>query len=68
MRYAVVFETGSHSISAYVPDLPGCIAAGKTLEEVKDLIAEAISDHIDRLREAGLPVPVPSSRCEYIEV
>jgi predicted RNase H-like HicB family nuclease len=66
-RYAVVIEKGPTSYGAYVPDLPGCVAAGQTLAEVKRLIGEAVHFHLDGLREEGLPVPEPSSLCEYIE-
>ncbi len=67
MRYAVVIEKGPTSYGAYVPDLPGCVAAGKTVEEVKLLIGEAVHFHLDGLREEGSPVPEPSSLCEYID-
>lgn len=66
-KYAVVFERGKKSFGAYVPDLPGCVAVGKTLTEVKRLIAEAIPLHIASLREDGLAVPGPTSTCEYVE-
>ena len=62
MRYAVVVEEGENSYGAYVPDLPGCIAAAKTKAEVLKLIREAIEFHIEGLREEGLPVPVPTSK------
>lgn len=68
MKYAVVIEKGSKSYGAYVPDLPGCVAIGDTMEEVEHLIQEAIALHIEGLREDGLPIPEPSTRCEYIEV
>ena len=61
MEYIVIFEEGENSCSAYVPDLPGCIAAGETIEEVRELIAEAIEFHIEGLREDGDVVPQPSS-------
>ena len=67
MRYAVVIEKGEKSFGAYVPDLPGCIAVGTTVEEVKQLITEAIPLHLESLREEGQPIPEPSSLCEYIE-
>jgi predicted RNase H-like HicB family nuclease len=67
MRYAVVIEKGETSYGAYVPDLPGCIAVGETLEEAEQLIREAIQFHIEGLREEGLPVPEPSSFFEYVE-
>jgi predicted RNase H-like HicB family nuclease len=66
-KYAVVFERGDTSYGAYVPDLPGCIAVGKTRAEVERLIAEAINLHIESLVEHGDPVPEPSSEVEYIE-
>jgi predicted RNase H-like HicB family nuclease len=66
-KYAVVIERGSTSYGAYVPDLPGCIAVGRTRNEVERLIAEAISLHIESLVEHGDPVPEPNSEIEYIE-
>ena len=60
MEYVVIIEEGKDSCSAYVPDLPGCIAAGDTIEEVRTLIAEAIAFHIEGLREDGDVVPSPS--------
>lgn len=67
MRYAIVIEKGENSYGAYVPDLPGCVAVAETLEELKKLIAEAIAFHIEGLREEGLPIPLPTSQCEYVE-
>ena len=67
MRYAVIIEHGSGGVSAYVPDLPGCIAAGRTVEEVRSLIQGAIKLHVAGLREDGEPVPPPSSEVEYVE-
>jgi len=68
MRYAIVIEKADGNLSAYVPDLPGCVATGATLEEVEGQIREAIQFHIDGLREDGEPVPPPSSRVEYVEI
>jgi predicted RNase H-like HicB family nuclease len=68
MRYAVVIEKATNNYSAYVPDLPGCIATGKTVEEAEKLIREAIELHLTGLREGGLPIPQPSSQVEYVEV
>jgi predicted RNase H-like HicB family nuclease len=68
MRYAIVVEKAGKNYSAYVPDLPGCIATGKTPEETERLIREAVELHLNWLREDGLPIPQPSSRVEYIEV
>ena len=68
MRYAVVVEKGETSFGAYVPDLPGCIAAAETKEEVLKLIHEAIEFHVEGLREDGLSIPEPSSSIEYVDV
>ena len=68
MRYAVVIEKGESSYGAYVPDLPGCVAAGETKEDVINLIQEAIEFHIEGLKEDGSPIPSPSSSIEFIEV
>ena len=68
MRYAVVIEKAQSNYSAYVPDLPGCIATGETVEEVQRRIREAIELHISGMREDGLAVPPPSSRVEYVQV
>jgi predicted RNase H-like HicB family nuclease len=67
MRYAIVIEKGETSYGAYVPDLPGCIAVGDTLEEVRQLIQEAITFHLEGLREDGSPIPEPTSILEYVE-
>jgi predicted RNase H-like HicB family nuclease len=68
MRYAVVIEKAIGNYSAYVPDLPGCIATGQTLREVESEISEAIAFHIEGMIEDGLPVPPPASQVEYVEV
>jgi predicted RNase H-like HicB family nuclease len=68
MRYLVVVEKGPSSFGAYVPDLPGCIAAGATRDEVLTLIHEAIEFHLKGLKEDGQPIPPPSSSSEVIEV
>ena len=68
MRYAIVIEKGERNYSAYVPDLPGCVSVGDTLEEAKAEIREAIEFHLDGMREDGLPIPEPTSRAEYVEV
>ena len=68
MRYAVVIERAQSNYSAYVPDLPGCVATGYSLEEVEAQIREAIEFHLEGLREDGTPVPQPSSQVDYIEV
>ena len=68
MRYLVVLEQGPTSFGAYVPDLPGCVAAGETRDEALTLIREAIDLHIEDLRRSGQRVPLPSSSGEIIEV
>ena len=68
MKYAVVIEKAEGNYSAYVPDLPGCVATGTTIEEVESEIREAIAFHIDGMREDGLTVPEPTSKVEYIEL
>ena len=68
MRYAVVIEKATDNYSAYVPDLPGCVAAGATIEEVEAHIRKAIEFHLDGLREDGTPPPQPLSHVEYVEV
>lgn len=68
MRYMVVIEKSSKSYGAYVPDLPGCIAAGETKEEVVQLIREAIEFHLESLVEEGQEIPQPSSSSEVVEV
>lgn len=68
MRYAIVIENAGSNFSAYVPDLPGCVATGATLEEAEQAIREAIAFHLDGLREDGQPIPTPSSRVNYVEV
>jgi predicted RNase H-like HicB family nuclease len=68
MRYAIVIEQAVGNYSAYVPDLPGCIATGATIEEVQQQIREAIEFHLDGLRQDGMAIPKPVSKVEYIEV
>jgi predicted RNase H-like HicB family nuclease len=68
MRYAIVIEAAANGFSAYVPDLPGCVAAAPTEDEVRDLIRSAIAFHLEGLREDDAPVPEPTSRVEYVEV
>jgi predicted RNase H-like HicB family nuclease len=67
-RYLVIFEKANDNYSAYSPDIPGCIATGKTRDEVEKKFREAISLHFAGLTEDGLPVPEPTSFIEYIEV
>ena len=66
--FLVVIEKGQHSYGAYSPDLPGCVAVGDTVEEVEQRMREAILFHLEGLREDHLPLPLPTSRAEYIDV
>jgi predicted RNase H-like HicB family nuclease len=68
MKYLVVVEKSTNGFGAYVPDLPGCIAAAKTREEVVSLIQEAIEFHIEGLKKSGEPVPQPTSQSELVDV
>ena len=67
-RYLVVYEKAKDNYCAYSPDVPGCIATGKTLGDAEKNIREAISFHLEGLKEDGLPLPKPASSTEYIEV
>ena len=67
MRYAIVIEKADANYSAYVPDLPGCIATGDSIEAVEHEIRNAIRFHIDGLKDDGLPVPSPTSIAGYVE-
>ena len=67
MRYAMIIEQGERNYSAYLPDLPGCIATGKTIEEPKQRMSGAIELHLRGMREDGLPIPEPTSLAEYVE-
>ena len=68
MRYAIVIEKGEGNYSAYVPDLPGCVATGATVEETEREIQGAIEFHLEGMRADGLPIPQPSSTVDYVEV
>jgi predicted RNase H-like HicB family nuclease len=68
MRYAVVIEKAESNYSAYVLDLPGCVATGDSVAEVERNIREAIVFHIEGIREDGQDVPPPSSQVEYVDV
>jgi predicted RNase H-like HicB family nuclease len=67
MRYAMIIEKGERNFSAYVPDLPGCVSTGKTLDEVKRRMSEAVELHLRGMREDGLPIPEPTSLTDYVE-
>ena len=66
-RYAIVIEKAASNYAGYVPDLPGCIATGDTVQDTETLLREAIELHLEGMREDGLPIPEPSS-CKYLEV
>ncbi len=68
MQYLVIFEKDADSYGAYVPDLPGCVAIGETMEEVRELITEAIQFHIEGLQEDGSVIPLPASTAAFIDV
>jgi predicted RNase H-like HicB family nuclease len=68
MNYAIVVERAERNFAAYVPDLPGCVATGRTVKEAEMLLCEAIELHIAGMREDGLPVPEPSSVVRYLDV
>jgi predicted RNase H-like HicB family nuclease len=66
-RYLVVIERAGHNYSAYVPDLPGVVAAGDTPDEVRELMREAVEMHVDALREDGLPIPEATTTADWLE-
>ncbi len=68
MQYAIIIENAGANYSAYVPDLPGCITTGATIEETKRNMAEAIAFHLEGMREDGLPIPEPISMATTVEV
>ncbi|OGI64731.1 MAG: hypothetical protein A2W18_01470 [Candidatus Muproteobacteria bacterium RBG_16_60_9] len=68
MRYAIVIEKAENNFSAYVPDLPGCVATGATVEEADAQIREAIEFHLDGLRADGVAIPQPASCVDYVDV
>jgi predicted RNase H-like HicB family nuclease len=68
MRYAIVIEKADGNYSAYVPDLPGCVATGDTVEETEKSIRQAIGLHLEGMREDGLAIPRPSSKVEYVDI
>jgi predicted RNase H-like HicB family nuclease len=68
MRYDIVIEKAEGNYSAFVPDLPRCVATGATVAEIESEIREAIAFHLDGMREDGLPAPAGASQVEYIEI
>jgi predicted RNase H-like HicB family nuclease len=67
VRFAIIIEKTKANTSAYVPDLPGCVASGNSVEDVRRKIRDAIRFHIEGLREDGLPVPQPTTIADYVE-
>ena len=67
MRYVMIIEPGERNYSAYLPDLPGCVATGKTIEELRGRMREAIDLHLAGMREDGLPIPKPTTLADYVE-
>ena len=67
-RYAIVIEKAATNYGGYVPDLPGCVATGATVEETERLLREAIALHLEGMKEDGLPIPEPSSIVDYLEL
>jgi len=68
MKYAIVIENAGANYSAYVPDLPGCVASGRTVEETERRISDAIKFHLQGLKADKSPIPPPSSRVDYVDV
>ncbi len=68
MRYAIVIEKANSNYSGYVPDLPGCVATGRTADQTERRLRKAIKTHLQGLREDGLAAPVPSSHVGFVEV
>jgi predicted RNase H-like HicB family nuclease len=68
MKYAVVIELAGDNLSAYVPDLPGCIVTGHSVSEVEQLVREAIAFHLEGLRDDGIEMPEPSCAVQYVEL
>ncbi len=68
MQYTIIIEIAGTNFSAYVPDLPGCIATGQTIEEITSNMREAIAFHLDGMREDGLEIPSPSTQAAVVEV
>ncbi len=68
MQYAIVIEKAATNYAAYVPDLPGCVVTGASVAETESLIREAIEFHLEGIKADGLPIPLPSSQVEYVDV
>ena len=67
MRYVMIIEPGARNYSAYLPDLPGCVATGQTIDEVRDRMRVAVELHLEGMREDGLPIPQPTTLADYVE-
>lgn len=67
-RYLIVIEKAEHNYAAYVPDLPGCVTTGKTVDEVRRNIQEAIALHLEGMAKDGEPIPLPQTTAEYTDV
>ena len=67
-KYAVVIERGENNLSAYVPDLPGCVTTGRTVDEIERNMREAIEFHLEGMAEDGEPIPEPSTDVAYVEL
>ena len=67
MRYVMIIEPGARNYSAYLPDLPGCVATGHTIDEVRERMREAIELHLEGMREDGLHIPQPTTLADYVE-
>jgi predicted RNase H-like HicB family nuclease len=68
MEFAIVIERAEHNYAAYVPDLPGCVATGDTVEDAEQQLREAILFHLQGLRDDGQPIPQPTSKVNYVVV
>ncbi len=68
MRYAIVIEKSDTGYGAFVPDLPGCVAVGETIQQTEKLIKEAIEFHLEGMKDDGVEIPLPTSVAEYVEV
>jgi predicted RNase H-like HicB family nuclease len=66
MRYGIIIEPAGDGFSGHVPDLPGCVAAGGSVEEVRELLEDAVHLHIDSLAQSREPVPSPTIVCDYV--
>ena len=67
-KYAIVIEKANGNYSAYVPDVPGCVATGRTVEETRRRLMNALESHLELMREAGEPIPEPSTVADYVEI